>query len=236
LEAAVASGPPSGAAIRSVFLRNVLMQLPAFRQQLAQIRPAPGDEAQPFTHLLRLESPAGRPAPPDTGLHFENQPFANPAREKWDWIGGVSLNGEGTPSFVLANAHEVQLSTGASFSFPGGAGDTAPTSESVLPVDFNYDFKTDLVLAGAGGVRFMRQDDPAKFTEVTAQTKLPREILAARYTGAWAVDIEADGDLDVVLGTASGLPTVLRNNGDGTFSVIHPFTAISGIRQFVWQT
>jgi Flp pilus assembly protein TadD len=234
LEAAVALDPPSGAAIRSVFLRNVLMQLPAFRQQLAQIRPAPGDEAQPFTHLLRLESPAGRPAPPDTALHFENQPFANPAREKWDWIGGVSLNGEGTPSFVLANAHEVQLSTGASFSFPGGAGDTAPTSESVLPVDFNYDFKTDLVLAGAGGVRFMRQDDPAKFTEVTAQTKLPREILAARYTGAWAVDIEADGDLDVVLGTASGLPTVLRNNGDGTFSVIHPFAAISGIRQFVW--
>ena len=48
------------------------------------------------------------------------------------------------------------------------------------------------------------------------------------------MDIEADGDLDIVLGTASGLPTVLRNNGDGTFKPIHPFAAISGIRQFVW--
>ena len=48
------------------------------------------------------------------------------------------------------------------------------------------------------------------------------------------MDIEADGDLDIVLGTASGLPTVLRNNGDGTFKAIHPFAAISGIRQFVW--
>ena len=46
--------------------------------------------------------------------------------------------------------------------------------------------------------------------------------------------MEADGDLDVVLGTKSGEPTVLRNNGDGTFAPIHPFAGVSGIRQFVW--
>ena len=40
----------------------------------------------------------------------------------------------------------------------------------------------------------------------------------ASYTGAWAVDIEADGDLDIVLGTKTGEPTVLRNNGDDTFT------------------
>ena len=234
LQAVAASGPAAAAAIRSVFLRNVLMQLPTFRQELAQIKPAPGDEAQPFTHLLRLESPPGRPAPPDTALQFENQPLANPMGEKWDWIGAVSLNGEGAPAVVTANSRQVRLSTGASFAFPGGAANVAPTPESVLPIDFNYDFKTDLVLAGAGGVRFMRQDEPAKFTDITAQTKLPKEILVAPYTGAWAVDIEADGDLDIVLGTAGALATVLRNNGDGTFKVIHPFDSISGIRQFVW--
>ncbi|MGB6725186.1 MAG: FG-GAP-like repeat-containing protein [Terracidiphilus sp.] len=234
LQAATQAGPAAGAAIRSVFLRNVLMQLPAFRQQLAQIKPAPGDEAQPFTHLLRLQSPPGRPAPPDTALRFENQAIANPAREKWDWIGAVSLNGEGLPTVVTANSHTVRLSTGASFPFPGGAANVAPFPESVLPIDFNYDFRTDLVLAGAGGLRFMRQDEPAKFTDVTGQTKLPKEILSARYTGGWAVDIEADGDLDIVMGAASGLPTVLRNNGDGTFKPIHPFAAITGIRQFVW--
>ncbi|MGA3034036.1 MAG: FG-GAP-like repeat-containing protein [Terracidiphilus sp.] len=234
LQAAAASGPATAAAIRSVFLRNVLMQLPAFRQQLAQIKPAPGDEAQPFTHLLRVASPPGRPAPPDTALRFENQPLANPSGGKWDWIGAVSLDGEGAPAIATANSREVRLSTGAAFPFPGGAANASLSPESVLPIDFNYDFKTDLVLAGAGGMRFMRQDDPAKFTDVTAQTKLPKEILAAPYIGAWAVDIEADGDLDIVLGATSGLPTVLRNNGDGTFKAIHPFAAISGIRQFVW--
>ena len=45
--------------------------------------------------------------------------------------------------------------------------------EGIFPVDFNYDFKTDLVLAGAGGVRLLRQDSPSAFTDVTAQTKLP---------------------------------------------------------------
>ena len=93
-----------------------------------------------------------------------------------------------------------------------------PLPEGILPVDFNYDFKTDLVLAGAGGVRLMRQDNPSSFTDVTAQTKLPKAVTNARYTGAWAVDIEADGDLDIVLGANEGLPLVLRNNGDGTFT------------------
>ena len=48
------------------------------------------------------------------------------------------------------------------------------------------------------------------------------------------MDIEADGDLDIVMGTASGLPTVLRNNGDGTFLPIHPFTGVSGLSGFAW--
>ena len=234
LQAAAASDPPAAAAIRSIFLRNVLMQVPAFRESLAIIEPAPGDEAQPFTHLVRLASPPGEPAPPDTALRFFDQPLSNPSNEKWAWVGAISLNGEGEPTVVTANAHQVRLATGASFPFPGGAAATPPTPESVLPIDFNYDFKTDLVLAGAGGVRFLRQDSPAKFTDVTAQTRLPKEIADADYSGAWAVDIEADGDLDVVLGTASGLPTVLRNNGDGTFKPIHPFAGVSGIRQFVW--
>ncbi len=63
LQAAATTGPPAAAAIRSVFLRNVPMQVPSFRESLAQIEPAPDNEAPPFTHLLRPESPPSRPAP-----------------------------------------------------------------------------------------------------------------------------------------------------------------------------
>lgn len=234
LESAASSPEPRSAATRSIFLRNVLMQIPAFRSSLSDIKPAPGDEAQPFTHFIRLPSPSSTPAPPDTAITFNPQPLPNAGNAHWTWIGAVSLNGEGAPTVVVANAHQVRLTTGATFPFPGGPSATDPTPEGIAPVDFNYDFKTDLVLAGAGGVRFMRQNSPASFTDVTAQTKLPKPILDAHYTGAWPVDVEADGDLDMVMGQESGLPTVLRNNGDGTFAAIHPFAGISGIRQLVW--
>jgi tetratricopeptide (TPR) repeat protein len=234
LQAAATSAPPSAAAVRTIFLRNVLMQVPEFRQSLAVLKAPPGEEAEPFLHFLRLPSPASHPAAPDTAMHFDEQPLANPDGQKWDWIGAISLSGAGTPIAATANARELRLSNEELYSFPGGPAAVPPSPESVLPIDFNYDFRTDLVLAGAGGMRFLRQDDQAKFTDVTAQTKLPKAILTGSYTGAWAVDIEADGDLDIVLGSASGLPVVLRNNGDGTFQSIHPFAGVSGIRQFVW--
>ena len=234
LQAAAAETPPAAAALRSVFLRNVLMQVPEFRQSLAVLKTAPGEEAEPFQHFLRLASPVFQPAAPDAAMQFDQRPLANPDAQKWDWIGAVSLSGAGTPVVVTANAREVRLANGTSLPFPGGSANVPPSPESILPIDFNYDFKTDLVLAGAGGLRFLRQDDAERFTDVTAQTKLPKAMLAGSYTGAWAVDIEADGDLDIVLGSQNGLPTVLRNNGDGTFTPIHPFAAVSGIRQFVW--
>ena len=235
LEAAASGPEPRAAATRSIFLRNVLMQVPAFRASLSDIKPQPGDEAQPFTHFLRLPFAIVHPCSSRYRPYLHAAAAARPRTTRhWTWIGAVSLTGEGAPSVVVANAHQVKLTTGANFPFPGGASATDPTPEGILPIDFNYDFKTDLVLAGAGGVRLMRQDNPTTFTDVTAQTKLPNAVLDAAYTGAWAVDIEADGDLDIVLGQASGLPTVLRNNGDGSFTAIHPFAGISGIRQFVW--
>ncbi|MFP5230429.1 MAG: FG-GAP-like repeat-containing protein [Acidobacteriota bacterium] len=229
-----AQSAPATAAVRSVFLRNVLMQVPSFRDSLSVIKAQPGDEAQPFVTFLRLTSPSPRPAPPDMGLRFVSQPLAGPPGQHWDWIGALHLDDQHPPVVATANARTVQMLGGSSFPFPGGAKNAAPGPESVLPIDFNYDFKTDLVLAGAGGLRFMRQDSPQKFTDVTSQTKLPPAILNGAYTGAWAVDIEADGDLDIVLGTAAGMPIVLRNNGDDTFTPIHPFAGVSGLTQFVW--
>ena len=70
--------------------------------------------------------------------------------------------------------------SGATLPFPGGPSKVSPSPEGVLQVDFNYDFKTDLVLAGAGGVRLFRQDTPSAFTDVTAQTKLPKSVINAQ--------------------------------------------------------
>jgi Tfp pilus assembly protein PilF len=232
LQAAAAGPDPRAAAVRIAFLRNSLMRLPDFRQNLSVIQPAAGSEALPFSHFLLLPTPGFAPAAPDMTLRFQPVAVTNPAATSW--IGAVSLTGEGAPVVTMANSHQVELATGAAFPFPGGSEESALLPESILPVDFNYDFKTDLVLAGEGGVRFMRQESATSFTDVTTQTKLPPVLLHGRYTGAWAIDVEADGDLDVLLGMHQGPPVVLRNNGDGTFTSTQPFTGISGLRGFAW--
>ena len=233
VQTALVSGDLRSAATQTTFLRNVLMRVPDYRLSLRAIKAAPGDEAEPFTRFLLMEAPEFRPAPADTSLKFDAQPAMDQTDVTWSWIGAIPLGSTGVPVIAVASSKEVRLANGAKMPFPG-SGPIPLGPEGVTPADLNYDFKTDLILAGAAGVRLMRQDNPTSFKDVTAETKLPKSITSASYTGSWAVDIEADGDLDIVLGSKQGEPTVLRNNGDDTFLAIHPFTGISGLRGFAW--
>ena len=227
------SGDLRGAATRTSFLRNVLMRVPEYRRSLSAIKPPPGEEATPFTSFLKLEPPIFKISAPDMAIKFEPQ-TATDNTDKADWIGAVALSGTGAPVVATATAREVRLASGATLPFPGGAANTAPAPDGILPIDFSYDFKTDLVLAGAGGVRLFRQDSPSAFVDVTAETKLPAAVTNGDFSGAWAADIEADGDLDIVLGARRGNVIVLRNNGDGTFLNIEPFAGVSGATGFAW--
>ncbi|HXQ72815.1 MAG TPA: tetratricopeptide repeat protein, partial [Pyrinomonadaceae bacterium] len=153
------SGDLRGAATRTSFLRNVLMRVPEYRRSLAAIKPPPGEEAMPFTSFLKIEPPIFKVSSPDTAIKFEPRSDTDNT-DKVDWIGAIALSGSGAPIVARANAHEVRLASGATLPFPGGAANTAPAPDGVLAIDFSYDFKTDLVLAGAGGVRLFRQDSP----------------------------------------------------------------------------
>ena len=62
LQAAANGSEPASAATRSIFLKNVLMQVPEFRTSLSQLKAQPGEEAQPFTHFVKLETPSFTPA------------------------------------------------------------------------------------------------------------------------------------------------------------------------------
>lgn len=222
------------AAVGTTLLRNVLWRVPEFRRSFSRLKAPPGQELRPYTRFVRLASPVFKPAPADTAIRFDVQPIAEAKDDRWSWIGAIQLSSAGAPTVAWANAKELHLANGVTLPFPGGSAQVRPSPEGVLQLDFNYDFKTDIVLAGEGGVRFFRQDSASQFTDVTNETKLPMAVLDGRYTGAWAADIEADGDLDIVLGSRDGTPLVLRNNGDGSFLPVNPFSGISGVRQFAW--
>jgi Tfp pilus assembly protein PilF len=140
-------------------------------------------------------------------------------------------------TLFVANAREVRRADAdaPALEFPGGPNQVPPTAAGVLPIDWDNDLRTDLLLAGAGGLRFYRQRPDGTFDDVTQKTGLPEAVLTGDYYGAWAADLDTDGDLDVVLARRSGPPLVLRNNGDGTFKAVEGFfPSLSGVRAFVW--
>src|ERR1700722_19733925 len=77
VQMAVSGGDLHSAATQTTFLRNVLMRVPDYRLALRAIKAAPGEEAEPFTRFLLLETPVFRPAPPDLALSFKEQLLPN---------------------------------------------------------------------------------------------------------------------------------------------------------------
>jgi len=222
------------AAAKVTLLTNLLVRVAEYRQGLAELKSSPADIAPPIIRFLRLPSPSSIAAPPDEGLAYSLEPVSEFGASAWDWTGAVLLSGNQKPVVIAANQRTVRLAGGAMLNFPGGTSAVAPSPDSALALDFNYDFKTDFALAGASGLRLYQQNGKGTFDDVTAQAKLPAAIEKGDFTGAWAADLESDGDLDLILGARTGPPVVLRNNGDGTFTQQALFNEVSELRGFSW--
>ncbi len=114
--------------------------------------------------------------------------------------------------------------------------------DSFLWVDLNNDQQLDAVVADGAGLKLLLvgpKQPASQPKDVTAEAGLDTSVTQAAYTGAWAVDVDLEGDLDLVLGVENGPPTVLRNNGDGTWTKIDspfewPAEAAQGLSQLVW--
>ncbi len=228
---AAAAENPRTAAVRIAFLKNVLLREPTYRAALAEISTPRAELGQPLTRFLRLKNPDPQPAPADDALAFtiENLPLA-PAGASWS--GAVHLTGDGNPVVGVASPSGIYLSSNRASTCRGWNSAAGPVS--VAAADLNYDFRTDLALAGTGGLCLLRQSGDGQFTDVTAAAKLPTAALRTAADAIWPADIDTDGDLDLVIAAHSGRPFVLRNNGDGTFTPRDLFGTVSGARGFVW--
>ncbi|MGH9838775.1 MAG: FG-GAP-like repeat-containing protein [Blastocatellia bacterium] len=222
---------PRAAAPLVAFLRNVLLRVPDYRQSFNAVKTPAEFVGDPFMKFIKLPSPSSQPAPPDEAINFNIEPI-NVGAGKWYWAGMISLDGEGKPALVMANGREARLGN-VTLPFPGAAEDES-SSNCIVGIDVNYDFKTDLLMAGRGGLKLYRQESRDKFSDVTFRMGLPLGLISAAYDGAWTGDIDLDGDLDIVLGADVGPPLVLRNNSDGTFKELRPFAGAEKLRDFVY--
>lgn len=221
---------PKQAATQISYFRNVLLRQPEFRAALAEIKSSDTAIGEPFTKPLKLAVPDFSPAETDTALTFSAVSAEN---VKANFAKAIFLDGENPPVVAYSNEKETRVGK-AVLPFTSNFNTTFYSDEatSILAFDFDYDFKNDLALATNKGFRLFKQIDAENFQDVTANTKLSNEILQDSYTGAWTLDIEADGDLDLILGRLKFAPIVLQNNSDGTFQTVKLFENTYSLLQF----
>lgn len=247
LSAAVDEGDLVRAQRPAQLLRNVLVRLPAFREDQARVSVSAEAIAEPLMRFLVLPSPPATASPRDETLAYVAEPI-DPGASDDQIVVAVVPGGEEAPMVVAANEQEARLlgapAGGAGFPFPTGtgpAGPAPPSPDGVLALDWTGDYRMDLVLAGPGGVRLWLGDETDdgfageaddRFAELVA---VPGDDPAVRGAyGVWAADTEMDGDLDIVFGAIAGAPSVLRNNADGTWQRESPFPGVTALRDFGW--
>ncbi|MDH3456086.1 MAG: FG-GAP-like repeat-containing protein [Gemmatimonadota bacterium] len=218
------------------FLHSVLQPLPAYRDDQEAVRTSPSRMDVLLTRFVRLPTPTALSAAPDTGLRFIPETLTV-GRGPVSWVRTFWLSDDVPLAMVAASRETLWVSTepgqAESFTFPGGTSAVPLSSSGVAALDYNYDFLVDLVLAGPGGLRVFSQDRSGSFVDATSRAIAPG-VAHAAYAGAWAADLDMEGDLDLVLARVDGPPVALRNRGDGTFEVYRAFEDVTRLRDFVW--
>jgi tetratricopeptide (TPR) repeat protein len=236
----LAAGPlPAQVPPELIQLQNLLVAERGYVRSRRAVAPSDAYVGEAVEHFLRLAPVQSNPAPPDLELAFTSGPIiglAKGAEAGWKTIQPVWLKSGSKPAILVANSKEARIAGIGipSLPFPGGPAEGSPTDAGVLAFDWNNDFRTDFLFAGAGGLRFFQQSEDRQFVDVTDRTGLDQATLQADYFGAWAADYDLDGDLDVIAARRTGPPVVLRNNGDGTFKPIEVFSGVEAVRAFVW--
>jgi tetratricopeptide (TPR) repeat protein len=231
LERAVEARRFEEAARATTFLRNVLTPVPAFRESLAAVRTPAELIAEPFDRFLVLTPAAAEPAAPDESITFSSETAGADAASS---LIAMTPTIEDPPLLLAADAGGLRRLGGSPASWPvvsGGGGSSDPPA--LVALDWNHDFRTDVVTAGRGGVRVFLQDERGGFADATAQVSASAPVTDA-VSGAWPADVEMDGDIDIVVGGREGQTFVLRNNGDTTWRRIQPFSGLGPVRGFGW--
>ena len=224
LERAAERSDFADAAVSIAFLRNVLARVPAFRNDLAAVKTPAELIADPFFAFLRLPVPGPRPSPADTTLSYTREAVGGGGT--WTTLAAHPADAGRLGAIFAANAHEIRRVDAAGTATIGTPLRSFGEPVLLLPLDWNNDFRTDLLLADSHTVGLFLQDANQAF--------VPGPAIKVSAHAAWPADIDMDGDLDVILGLTEGDPVVLRNNGDGTWRTIRPFAGVPAARAFAW--
>ena len=214
------------------FLRSGLGSEPGYQADLLEVQLPPTDVGYLIPRFLHLPEPSVEVAEPDTQLTFiESVPDL--PEENAQWLKGVTLLEDAPPFPVAISMGDVVVDSLVRLEFPGESDTILPVS-AFTEIDFNYNFKNDIAVAGSEGFRLYMQNEDQTFSDITSATGLSSSVRTGNYFGVWTMDADMDGDLDLLLARRNGAPVMLRNNGDDTLTAVVPFSDIENVRQFGW--
>jgi len=216
------------------FLRNNLNQLSKFQSDLREVQLPPNQVGFLVNRFLWLPNSSNRAAPRDTSLTFRAERQLDSESVTPQLFKPVELAEGRQAHTVSVHNGRATISGLNTLDFPGGSATGQLPVSAITVIDYNYDFLSDLAMAGPGGFKLYEQQSDSTFSEVTGSLNLPSSVLNDSYYGSWDLDFELDGDLDLLLSATDGKTILLRNNGDGTFDVRPAFEFSKNIIDLIW--
>jgi FG-GAP-like repeat/Tetratricopeptide repeat/ASPIC and UnbV len=169
----------------------------------------------PATPAVTFETAASIPAASQTGAAAEVS-------------GGVTLadlDGDGDLDLIDVSQSRVRIfrNDNGTFTDVTAQSGITPLAAPAVPIaaiagDYDNDGHTDIFILGRGANALYRQTTPWHFEDQTAKSGVSTgPAIDGLHRTAALVDVDHDGDLDIVL-AGDGPSVLLRNNGDGTFT------------------
>jgi len=233
LQQALVANDLAGAQRTTAFLRNVLARVPAFGEDLAAVMTPAELIAEPIASFVVLAPPMATPAPRDVTLAFAAEPLGAPLASPVLALASIPADSGQRQVFALEFQAVSALNGQPSrLPFPfRSEDDSKPDRHAIAVVDWNNDFRRDIVMAGAGGIRLFVQQADGQYAD---QTPTGQAAASCVCRGVWAADIEMDGDMDLVAAPRDAAPFVLRNHGDGTWAAAPLVAGLVSVTQFAW--
>ncbi|HVU23137.1 MAG TPA: FG-GAP-like repeat-containing protein [Opitutus sp.] len=230
IQSAVAAGNFRVAATNLTFLQNIVTATPDYQAALAAVGASGGSIGRPIRAFLTYRPPENVVAPADTALAFTEKPAANVSAAPGLYA-ALALSASSAPTLIALDNGKLRLADGAEFAVPA---DSAPADpDAICAADLRGDGLLDVALVDASGLKLWRQDRAGHFTPFVPPDEL-RAAFARAGHGVWALDFDADGDLDLLVARDGAAPQLLRNNGDGSFTALDTFAAFPEIRTASW--
>ena len=228
----------AGLVLEISLLRTYLQTTARFEVDLRELQRPETNLGFLIGSFINLPTPAWSASPADLSLRFVPEELEVPGLSDdknvpVQWVDGVALFDDGIPFPVVISNGFIHLGEAGAFPFPGTDSQII-RRESVRFFDFNNDFRMDLLMTGSEGTVLFEQTENKVFEERTQILPQGELVASGPFHLAWDLDIDMDGDLDLLLSAPGEETILLLNGGDNTFVIRENMFGEVGVEQLFW--